>query len=293
MNFKDFFGCEYPIVAAPMNKVSDVSLAVACHCAGIFPSLSIYNYIEPHSLEKAIDDFQTKTGSNKILLSLDSQEFLNKDVQQLILKLKISHLEILGDNNITQSSIWDEFLRDSKDLQKEGVKILLKSLDSNNVSPELDGVILKSNTGAGRGVEWIDIDYALMSIARRYPAVPVIMSGGISRPRDVKKYLNMGCMAVAIGTLLAASEESCVSLETKQQMINATYENVIRLKNARQNALVFSEITVDDDNNTNALIKGIASPTEGHIFAGKGINEITSIKSVKNIVEELTKDIVF
>lgn len=293
MNFKDFFGCEYPIVAAPMNKVSDVGLAIACHRAGIFPSLSIYNYIEPHSLEKAINDFQSKTGSNKILLSLDSQEFLDKDVQQLILKLKISHLEILGDNNITQSSIWDEFLRDSKDLQKEGVKILLKSLDSNNVSSELDGVILKSNTGAGRGVEWIDIDYALMSIERRYPALPIIMSGGISRPRDVKKYLNMGCVAVAIGTLLAASEESCVSLETKQQMIKATYENVTRLKNARQNALVFSEITVDDDNNTNALIKGIASPAEGHIFAGKGINEITSIKSVKSIVEDLTKDLVF
>ena len=293
MNFKDFFECEYPIVAAPMNKVSDVNLAVACYRAGIFPSLSIYNYTEPHSLEKAIDDFQSKTGSNKILLSLDSQEFLDKDVQKLILKLKISHLEILGDNNITQSSIWDEFLRDSRALQKEGVKILLKSLDSNNVSSELDGVILKSNTGAGRGVEWIDIDYALLSIARRYPAVPIIMSGGISRPRDVKKYLNMGCMAVAIGTLLAASEESCVSLETKQQMIKATYENITRLKNARQNALVFSEITVDDDNNTNALVKGIASPAEGHIFAGKGINEITSIKSVKNIVEDLIKDLVF
>lgn len=293
MNFKDFFGCKYPIVAAPMNKVSDVDLAVACYRAGIFPSLSIYNYIEPHSLEKAIDAFQSKTGSNKILLSLDSQEFLDKDVQELILKLKISHLEILGDNNITQSLIWDEFLKDSKALQKEGVKILLKSLDSNNVSPELDGVILKSNTGAGRGVEWIDIDYALMSITRRYPAVPIIMSGGVSRPRDVKKYLNMGCMAVAIGTLLAASEESCVSLETKQQMVNATYENITRLKNARQNALVFSEITIDDDNNTNALVKGIASPAEGHIFAGKGINEITSIKSVKNIVEDLTKDLVF
>jgi NAD(P)H-dependent flavin oxidoreductase YrpB (nitropropane dioxygenase family) len=293
MNFKDFFGCEYPIVAAPMNKVSDVDLAVACHRAGIFPSLSIYNYIETHSLEEAIDTFQSKTGSNKILLSLDSQEFLDKDVQELILKLKISHLEILGDNNITQSSTWDEFLRDSKALQKEGVKILLKSLDSNNVSSELDGVILKSNTGAGRGVEWIDIDYALLSIARRYPAVPIIMSGGISKPRDVKKYLNMGCMAVAIGTLLAASEESCVSLETKQQMVNATYENITRLKNARQNALVFSEITIDDDNNTNALVKGIASPAEGHIFAGKGINEITSIKSVKNIVEDLIKDLVF
>jgi NAD(P)H-dependent flavin oxidoreductase YrpB (nitropropane dioxygenase family) len=293
MNFKDFFGCNYPIVAAPMNKVSDVDLAVACYHAGIFPSLSIYNYIEPHGLEKAIETFQSKTGSNKILLSLDSQEFLDKDVQQLILKLKISHLEILGDDNITQSSIWDEFLRDSKALQKEGVKILLKSLDSNNVSSELDGVILKSNTGAGRGVEWIDIDYAFLSIARRYPAVPIIMSGGISRPRDVKKYLNMGCMAVAIGTLLAASEESCVSLETKQQMIKATYENITRLKNARQNALVFSEITVDDDNNTNALVKGIASPAEGHIFAGKGINEITSIKSVKNIVEDLIKDLVF
>jgi NAD(P)H-dependent flavin oxidoreductase YrpB (nitropropane dioxygenase family) len=119
------------------------------------------------------------------------------------------------------------------------------------------------------------------------------MSGGISRPRDVKKYLNMGCVAVAVGTLLAASEESCVSIETKKQMIQSTYENVVRLKNARQNALVFSETSTDDDNNTQSLIKGIASPNEGHIFAGKAINEITSIKPVKDIVEDLIRDLVF
>jgi len=293
MNFKELFGCQYPIIAAPMNKVSDVGLAIACHYAGIFPSLSLYNYLEPDSLEGAIDTFQTKTGSNKIMLSLDSTEFADKGIQELILKLKISHLEILGDNNITQSTSWDRFLKDSKELQKEGVKILLKSLDSSNVSPDLDGVILKGNTGAGRGVEWIDIDYALLSIQRRYPSTPTVMSGGISRPRDIKKYLNMGCTAVAIGTLLAASEESCVSIETKKQMIQSTYENVVRLKNARQNALVFSKVSIDDDNNTQSLVKGIASPNEGHIFAGKAINEITSIKPVKDIVEDLIKDLVF
>jgi hypothetical protein len=227
------------------------------------------------------------------MLSLDSTEFVDKNIQELILKLKISHLEILGDNNITQSTGWDQFLKDSKELQKEGVKILLKSLDSSNVSPDLDGVILKGNTGAGRGVEWIDIDYALLNIQRRYPFTPTVMSGGISRTRDIKKYLNMGCTAVAVGTLLAASEESCVSIETKKQMIQSTYENVVRLKNARQNALVFSKVSVDDDNNTQALVKGIASPNEGHIFAGKGINEITSIKPVKDIVEDLIKDLVF
>ena len=39
------FNTKYPILAAPMNRVSDAKLAVAVANAGCIPSFSIFNYI--------------------------------------------------------------------------------------------------------------------------------------------------------------------------------------------------------------------------------------------------------
>ncbi len=36
----------YPILCVTMNKVSDLKLALACHAAGIVPSLSVYSNTE-------------------------------------------------------------------------------------------------------------------------------------------------------------------------------------------------------------------------------------------------------
>ena len=68
MNYKEFFNCKYPIIAATMNQVSDLKLAIACHDAGILPSLSVYNYslsntdINLKELENDVKQFQDTTG---------------------------------------------------------------------------------------------------------------------------------------------------------------------------------------------------------------------------------------
>jgi hypothetical protein len=54
---------------------------------------------------------------------------------------------------------------------------------------------------------------------------------------------------------------------------------------------MFSQVPTDDANHTQSLIKGITSPTEGHIFAGKGIDHITEILSVDTVMKNLTKDL--
>ena len=100
--------------------------------------------------------------------------------------------------------------------------------------------------------------------------------------------MGMGCIGVAIGTLFAASEESCISKETKLKMIESSSNEIKRLDSgAQQNAIIFSRIEEDDFNNTNSLNMGMKDPTNGHIFAGKGIDHIKSILPVKDIVQLL------
>ena len=75
-------------------------------------------------------------------------------------------------------------------------------------------------------------------------------------------------------------------------MIESTATDIAKLKNgAKQNALIFKELSKDVDNNTRGLMSGIANPVDGHVFAGKGIEHIDSIKSVEEIVNTLTKDL--
>jgi NAD(P)H-dependent flavin oxidoreductase YrpB (nitropropane dioxygenase family) len=298
MNHYELFGCKYPIVAAPMNKVSDLGLAVACFNAGIFPSLSLYTYFSIDGLrlnlfDQALREYKLITGSNKILVSLLTSDVFDKKIQKVLIQNQVTHLEIIDDKNIVDSEIWDTVVHEIKFLQDQGIKIFLKALTSRNTTLEIDGIILKGSKGAGRGLESIDIDHELQTVKHQYPDLPVIMSGGITCSEDIQKYLNLGCTAVAVGTLFAAASESLIGAGSKIKMISATYDDIVRFGQAEQNALVFDPVAGDSHNNTVSLVYGIKNPNKGLIFAGKGIDNIKAILPINDIVQELVKDLKF
>lgn len=292
MNHKEFFGCKYPIIAASMNQVSDLKLAIACHNAGILPSLPIYSYstnnyhIDYDTLNSVLTEFKETTGSNNIMITASRGDLLSDDFLNFILTHSIKFIEVIGNDQTYRRPEKPELF---KEYLNANIKIIPKVTSSSVINPKItDAVILKSKDGAGRGIETIDVLDELSYIKNNFPSLPVIMSGGIGSKTDVKKYLNLGCMAVSIGTLLAASEESSISLESKEQMIKASSKDIQTFKNgAYQNAIIFSEVEYDDINHTQSLIEGIKNPNKGHIFVGKGIDNISSIRPVKDIVQEL------
>jgi NAD(P)H-dependent flavin oxidoreductase YrpB (nitropropane dioxygenase family) len=296
MNYKEFFNCKYPIVAATMNQVSDLKLAIACHSAGILPSLSVYNYslanssVNLEALENDIKQFQDTTGTTDVLISIAKGHFLTPKFLELALKLNIKFIEALLDDppymDVDVNLFWE--------YKRNNIKIIPKVFGSLGIIKNVDAVILKGSNGAGRGLPYIDTDSQLDTIIQTYPSMPVIMSGGIGTSQDINKYLSKGCMAVAIGTLFAASEESSISNETKLKMVRASSKDIKQLSTgAQQNALIFKEGTAgtDDYNNTLSLVRGIKNPTTGHVFAGTSIDNITAIRPVKDIVQELIQDL--
>jgi len=297
MNHRDFFGCAYPIVAAPMNRVSDAKLAISCHNAGIFPSLSLYSWqsrhsidINEHIVDREIKTFQDATGSSKILISLASVDLFKDSVIKLLLDNRIEFLEFIASDHPPKFFIDRNKTVKQQMKERYGVdfKIITKRLDSQNInSNAVDAIMYKTADGAGRGEPSANILDELEKFKNIYPTLPIIMSGGVGCADDVKKYMSLGCMAVCIGTLLAASEESSVSRETKLKMIEATVADISRTEVSNQSALIFSKLPDDDMNNTHSLIKGLASPDQGLVFAGKGIDYIKEIKPVKDIIQEL------
>ena len=296
MNYKEFFNCKYPIIAATMNQVSDLKLAVACYNAGVLPSLSVYNYslsnadINLTALENDIKQFQDITGTSDVLISIARGHFLTPSFIELALKLNIKFIEALLDDppyiDVDINLFWE--------YKRNNIKIIPKVFGSVAVNKNVDAVILKGSNGAGRALTFADPDEQLDNIIQLYPSMPIIMSGGIGTSQDISKYLSKGCIAVAIGTLFAASEESSISTETKLKMVEASSKNITQLsKGAQQNALIFKEDhnEHDDYNNTLSLVKGIKNPTAGHIFAGTSVDNITAIRPIKDIVQELIQNL--
>jgi enoyl-[acyl-carrier protein] reductase II len=293
MNFKDFFGCNYPIVAAPMNRVSNLQLAVACHEAGIFPSISFYTYTgmdnNPNLIEvnSVIKTFQDTTGTSNFILSMNCDHAIKRNIQDLIFRSGVKFLELIITTDLKQENLYNAFCKDIEKYQGTDIKLIVKTLRKLDRNPGIDAIMFKGNQGAGRGVSILDIDYEIPEQINMFPNVDVIASGGISDSSDIQKYLDMGCMSVAIGTLFAVSEESPISLATKKKMIESTFADVERIGEFKQNALVFKHIDNDDSNNTLALVKGMQSPNSGIVFAGKAIDKITAVRPVKDIVSEL------
>ena len=94
-----------PIIAAPMNQVSDANLAIACHRAGIMPSISFLNFVDKdthtcdfESFLRDVEYFTSSTNTNKLIISV-VVKLLRKGIKDQVVKyfnkIKFSHLEII------------------------------------------------------------------------------------------------------------------------------------------------------------------------------------------------------
>jgi NAD(P)H-dependent flavin oxidoreductase YrpB (nitropropane dioxygenase family) len=299
------FNTKYPIVAVGMNQVSDINLAIAVSLAGGISTISCFNYstslniLNLFRLEKDLILFQSTLNNCDLILSIDDYNLLkNLKIINLIEKYKIPYLEIIFSLNFFNANFHNinSVIEKIKNLN---VKIIIKTAIfptkinnkwKNYIKNNFDAIMFKGSLGAGRvyngASSLIDLTKETLNL---YKNLTVIPSGGISSAEEVKDLLNLGAGAIGVGTLFAASEESPLSLEAKKQLVNSSFSDVSKLNtnDLHQNALIFSMVEQSQQNNTKGLIKGIQTGIEGHIFAGKGIDSITSIKPVKEIIEEL------
>jgi NAD(P)H-dependent flavin oxidoreductase YrpB (nitropropane dioxygenase family) len=292
---------QYPIVAMAMNKVSDLPLARAVRQAGGVPSLSVFNYftapghVDEKLVEKAIVDYKTEFGDANIFFSLGVEDIVQPRFLKIILEQNIKFIELIPASP-KETTITPDLIQQTKEaivkVQSNGTLVFTKVLGLEDVIPEADGVVLKGGDGAGRGDRRITLDELFDAVHTAYPNQLVIVSGGIGSSARVRHFIDKGATAIGVGTMFAASQESRVSYETKLKMVEADANSIKPLnKGARHNAIIFSEFEEVHHNNTRGLLAGIASPTAGHIFAGKGVEFITDVLPVADIMQRLVKDL--
>ena len=293
-NYKTILKSKYPIVAMAMNKVSDISLAIAVAKAGGVPSFSIFNYKEHNMLEEDILKFKNTCNNDKFFISLGVEEFISQKIIDIIFKYNIDLIELISDGKEEHPDmdIREERKNNTlKFLKDNNIKVFLKCVHPSQIenNKDITGIILKGRNGAGRG--YIQTETLFNHIKQRYPELSVIVSGGIGTADQVKYFIDKGALAVGIGTILAASKESLISLESKKKLVNASSSDLIRFPDkAQQSALLFKEVVDDNYNHTLGLKAGIVNPDEGHIFAGQSVDNITDIETVQTIINRLMNE---
>ena len=287
-----------------MNGGSDLTLAVAVADAGAFPS---YWFRSKEQLHDDITEFIKCTGhSNIVVGGLDIQRFTDLELLEIIAKLKISHLEVLATDyqtgdflSMTKVLSDDAVIERFKKLKKTS-KIMTRIYEPTNCSLSslyFDGFCIKGKESAGKSGNYSVSE--LFDIQKNNSSNHLIPYGGVGTPKQVKNYLDRGAAGVAVGTLFAASKESSLSNEAKQQIVKANTSSIIRLADTGQNSLLLDDAfkkslpKADNDwNRQTYLEKGLrGNGVEGLLYLGEGIDYINEIRPVKDIVQYLVSDL--
>jgi len=284
-----FFNAKYPIICTPMNKVSDAKLALAAQAAGIIPSL-VASFTALSETAVELEKFNNGAGNFTDLILAVSPAQLSPELIDVILTYNVTHLQLLEDIKNAAEELM------LSGLKKKNIKIIVKRLSTNPRGVEylhlVDAIDIKGPEGASRVVnDGVPLSSRLSQLQMLYPDLPIIVTGGISTSAEIRQYLDAGAVAVGLGTVFALSEESCINYEKKLAMLEKSFANVRNIGVSKQNAIIFTPIPDEDANHTRGLLIGRDSSSKGLLFAGKAIDNISSIKSVATIVKELTVDL--
>jgi NAD(P)H-dependent flavin oxidoreductase YrpB (nitropropane dioxygenase family) len=289
----DTLNSKYPIIAAAMNQVSDLNLAIACSNAGIVASISSFNYINDDVfrfdlLSRDLLEFTATTKSKNLILSTSMSMLTIKEMRNILDERNFGAIEI---------SDWNPY--SIQLLSAFDIPIILKTNGGHyyeqikdSVIDLVDAIVIKGPLGAGLVNVNAPLRETFLKLKENHKELTIIPSGGISSSNDVCEFLNLGAEYVAIGTLFAACTESRISIEAKQKIIHSSNKDIKFLDNSTQNAIYFGPINEPDNyNNTQSLQHGITNAKSGHIFAGAAINNITEIESVNTVVQRLVKNL--
>jgi len=310
---------------AAMNRGSDLKLALACHDAGIFPSLYVTNMLVDldtatahedtdyfDQIDLTLQEFKQSTGACDVVLAIDPEFFVNPKFLNIVRKHRVSHLEVFPartpDNGYFWRDVKKKFGNSFDAAMASTIKMLsgttqvLQRRTTVRQCPYNFGYTLKGSDGGGFSsseystLEMFELQRALT------PDAVIIPNGGVGTPQQVAYYINNGAAAVAVGTLLAASLESSLSLEAKQKFVSAKQQDLTKMPDTKQNTLVlgnkdyvFSEQSKADAQDWNRVVSleaGLRTDgLHGHLYAGSGIDYVTEIKPVKQIVEYLVSEL--
>jgi nitronate monooxygenase len=222
--FCKLLGIDYPIIMAPMFLISNAEMVIQALESGITAAIPALNYRTDVAFREAIIDIKSKTnkpfGINLIV---------NKSNIKYPAQLKTC-VELGVDFIITSLGSPEETIRQCK---AKGIKVFCDVVDLKFAQKVADlgaDAIIAVNAEAGGHAGNIPLK-ELIPLLKANFEIPIISAGGVATGKQLKNALNYGTEAVSIGTLFIAAEESPVTDDYKNALIEYGAKDIVRTSN--------------------------------------------------------------
>ncbi len=228
-NFKDnpfckLMGIDYPIIMAPMFLVSNTKMVIEALESGITAAIPALNYRTDEAFREAIREIKAK--SNK---PFGINLIVNKSNIKYPAQLKTC-VEMDVDFIITSLGSPEETIKQCK---AKGIKVFCDVVDLKFAQKVVDlgaDAIIAVNAEAGGHAGNISLKELIPLLKANFD-IPVISAGGVATGKQLKQALELGAEAVSIGTLFIAAEESPVTDDYKNALIEYGAKDVVRTSN--------------------------------------------------------------
>lgn len=227
---RSLFDTEYPIIMAPMFLVSNVEMVKAALDSGITGAIPALNYRTDKELRAAIDEI--KAHSDKpfgINLIVNKSNVKYKAQLETCLEKKVDFI-------ITSLGSPKECIERANPL---GIKVFCDVIDLKyalKVQEQGADAVIAVNAEAGGHAGNMPSDELIPLLCSEL-TIPVISAGGVSDASGVQKALSLGAAAVSVGTVFIASEESPVSQDYKQALVDYGAKDIVRTTKMSGSAL--------------------------------------------------------
>lgn len=224
-NFSKEFNLKIPVIMAPMFLVSNLAMlksAMNAGIMGVFPSLNYRNEAELESILNSLNEHKLKCtlGNYGVNLIVQKTNILFEKHLALCVKAKVPfYITSLGSPaKVIEAA------------HSYGAKVYCDVTNLQHAKKcfdlGCDGFIAVGQ-GAGGHAGPNPLQVLVPSLKRTFPNTPVIAAGGIANGEGLLSALALGACAASIGTRFIATEESSVSDEYKNGIIQSDMDDIV------------------------------------------------------------------
>lgn len=319
LHFMKMIGIKYPIIQAPTGGVVKPSMTIAVADEGVLGAIPL-TWTSPESSFEYIQTIKKSTKGKffaNFLLQFEPKS-LDKTLEAGVHIVQFSW-------GIPSQAIIKK-LRESNVIM--GIQVTSEASAVAAIEAGADYLVCQGTEAGGHVHASRPLADALVRVLNVAGDVPVAASGGIATGKDMRKYLEMGASAVVMGTRFVASKECSAHQEYKNSLVKAKSEDTVftvclnkSWPNAthrilRNNTFEMWEAAgcpplekspgVDDIvahyanghelsrySSGTPVVGMIGNVKDAAMYAGKGVDNITDIPSVSDIIERIWNEYLY
>ncbi len=216
----EMLGIDFPIIMAPMFLVSNINMVVEATKAGITGAIPALNFRTIEELEDAIIQLKEQTkGPFGINLIVNKSNFIYKKQLEVCCRLKVDYI-------ITSLGNPKETIEEA---HKAGVKVFCDVTDfdyAKKVEKLGADALIAVNKEAGGHAGNLTKEI-LVTTLKKHCSIPVISAGGISTGEGIKRMLSIGADGLSMGSIFIATDEAPVSYLYKEACVQYGAKDIV------------------------------------------------------------------